>query len=176
MTNQKVNARYSPEARDIYFTVPNLISALRIISIPFISVLISKHEMIAALALIAISSASDGLDGIIARRFNQVSKIGQILDPIADRLLIFCSILALSVAGIIPWWILLPIFNMLNLVFVDYEMMEKSRFESAIMSKSQKEIQNHGKRISKTTWRSLFTIISTLIVTFVFVIQLIKLT
>ena len=107
MTNQKVNARYSPEARDIYFTVPNLISALRIISIPFISVLISKHEMIAALALIAISSASDGLDGIIARRFNQVSKIGQILDPIADRLLIFCSILALSVAGIIPWWMLI---------------------------------------------------------------------
>ena len=107
MTNQKVNARYSPEARDIYFTVPNLISALRIISIPFISVLISKHEMIAALALIAISSASDGLDGIIARRFNQVSKIGQILDPIADRLLIFCSILALSVGGIIPWWMLI---------------------------------------------------------------------
>ena len=107
MTNQKVNTRYSPEARDIYFTVPNLISALRIISIPFISVLISKHEMIAALALIAISSASDGLDGIIARRFNQVSKIGQILDPIADRLLIFCSILALSVAGIIPWWMLI---------------------------------------------------------------------
>lgn len=107
MTNQKVNTRYSPEARDIYFTVPNLISALRIISIPFISVLISKHEMIAALALIAISSASDGLDGIIARRFNQVSKIGQILDPIADRLLIFCSILALRVAGIIPWWMLI---------------------------------------------------------------------
>ena len=46
MTNQKVNTRYSPEARDIYFTVPNLISALRIISIPFISVLISKHEML----------------------------------------------------------------------------------------------------------------------------------
>ncbi|MTR57198.1 CDP-alcohol phosphatidyltransferase family protein, partial [Streptococcus parasanguinis] len=39
--------------------------------------------------------------------FNQVSKIGQILDPIADRLLIFCSILALSVAGIIPWWMLI---------------------------------------------------------------------
>ena len=85
MTNQKVNTGYSPEARDIYFTVPNLISVLRIISIPFISALISKHEMIAALVLIAISSASDGLDGIIARRFNQVSKIGQILDPIADR-------------------------------------------------------------------------------------------
>lgn len=103
MTDHKLSSRYSPEARDLYFTVPNLISALRIISIPFISALISRHEMIAALALIAISSASDGLDGIIARKFNQVSKIGQILDPVADRLLIFCSILALGVAGVIPW-------------------------------------------------------------------------
>ena len=103
MTNQKVNTRYSPEARDIYFTVPNLISALRIISIPFISVLISKHEMIAALALIAISSASDGLDGIIARRFNQVSKIGQILDPIADRMLIIVGLRDLWMAIQVLW-------------------------------------------------------------------------
>lgn len=105
-------------------------------------------------------------------------------DRIHDKLFSFNNMLIAGYFVIIampdsqtnPWWILLPIFNMLNLVFVDYEMMEKSRFESAIMSKSQKEIQNHGKRISKTTWRSLFTIISTLIVTFVFVIQLIKLT
>lgn len=105
-------------------------------------------------------------------------------DRIHDKLFSFNNMLIAGYFVIIampnsqtnPWWILLPIFNMLNLVFVDYEMMEKSRFESAIMSKSQKEIQNHGKRISKTTWRSLFTIISTLIVTFVFVIELIKLT
>ena len=105
-------------------------------------------------------------------------------DRIHDKLFSFNNMLIAGYFVIIampnsqtnPWWILLPIFNMLNLVFVDYEMMEKSRFESAIMSKSQKGIQNHGKRISKTTWRSLFTIISTLIVTFVFVIQLIKLT
>ena len=105
-------------------------------------------------------------------------------DRIHDKLFSFNNMLIAGYFVIIampnsqtnPWWILLPIFNMLNLVFVDYEMMEKSRFESAIMSKSQKEIQNHGKRISKTTWRSLFPIISTLIVTFVFVIQLIKLT
>lgn len=90
-------------------------------------------------------------------------------DRIHDKLFSFNNMLIAGYFVIIampnsqtnPWWILLPIFNMLNLVFVDYEMMEKSRFESAIMSKSQKEIQNHGKRISKTTWRSLFTIIST---------------
>lgn len=109
MTNQKVSTRYSPEARDIYFTVPNLISLLRIISIPFITALIARHEMIWALTLIAVSSASDGIDGIIARKFDQVSKIGQILDPIADRLLIFCSILALGIAGIIPWWLLIVV-------------------------------------------------------------------
>lgn len=91
-------------------------------------------------------------------------------DRIHDKLFSFSNMLIVGYFVIIampnsqtnPWWILLPIFNMLNLVFVDYEMMEKSRFESAIMSKSQEEIQNHGKRISKTTWRSLFTIISTL--------------
>lgn len=105
-------------------------------------------------------------------------------DRIHDKLFSFNNMLIAGYFVIIampnsqtsPWWILLPIFNMLNLVFVDYEMMEKSRFESAIMSKPPEEIQKYGKRISKTTLRSLFTIISSLIVTFVFVLQLLKLT
>lgn len=101
--------KYSPEARDVLFTVPNVISLLRIVSIPVIAVLIARHEMVSALVLLAISAASDGIDGIIARTFNQVSKIGQILDPVADRLLIFRSILALGCAGIIPWWVLIVV-------------------------------------------------------------------
>lgn len=109
MSKLIIKKQYSPEPRDIYFTVPNLISLLRIISIPFISVLVSRHEMVLALVVLALSAVSDGLDGLIARSFNQVSKIGQILDPIADRLLIFCSILALGVAGIIPWWMLIVV-------------------------------------------------------------------
>lgn len=98
--------KYSPDARDVIFTVPNLISAFRIVSIPVIAYLVTQHMMIASLVLLVVSAASDGLDGLIARKFNQVSKIGQILDPIADRLLIFCSVLALSIGGIIPWWML----------------------------------------------------------------------
>ena len=86
MSKLIIKKQYSPEPRDIYFTVPNLISLLRIISIPFISVLVSRHEMVLALIVLALSAVSDGLDGLIARSFNQVSKIGQILDPIADRL------------------------------------------------------------------------------------------
>lgn len=98
--------KYSPEPRDVILTVPNLISALRIISIPVIAWLVARHDMVWALVLLAVSSASDGLDGLIARNFNQVSKLGQILDPIADRLLIICSILALAVCSVVPWWML----------------------------------------------------------------------
>lgn len=109
MSEQDNDTKYSPEARDVIFTVPNIISMLRIVSIPIIAVFIAKHEMVIALIILAVSALSDSLDGVIARRFNQVSKLGQILDPIADRLLIFCSILALGIAGIIPWWMLIVV-------------------------------------------------------------------
>ena len=104
---RKFSKKYSPEARDIFLTVPNMISLLRIISIPIIAGLVSHHHMIEALIVLAISAISDGVDGILARLLNQVSKVGQILDPIADRLLILCSVLALGIAGIIPLWMII---------------------------------------------------------------------
>lgn len=100
------NQEYSPEALDRVFTVPNVISFLRICSIPYLAILIAQNKMGVALIVLAISAFSDCVDGYIARTFNQVSKLGQILDPVADRLLIACSILALSFAKIIPWWAL----------------------------------------------------------------------
>ncbi|AFU71323.1 CDP-diacylglycerol--glycerol-3- phosphate3-phosphatidyl-transferase [Bifidobacterium asteroides PRL2011] len=87
-------------------TVPNVISLLRILSIPLIAYLVANRHLIISLVVMLISALSDGVDGIIARRFNQVSKLGQILDPVADRLLILCSVLALSIASILPWWLL----------------------------------------------------------------------
>ncbi|RSX53807.1 phosphatidylglycerophosphate synthase [Bifidobacterium goeldii] len=106
---ERFSQKYSPEPRDIYFTVPNLISVLRIASIPVITWLVARHQMVPALIVLAVSSITDSLDGIIARACNQVSKIGQLLDPIADRLLIICSVLALGLAGIIPWWMIIII-------------------------------------------------------------------
>lgn len=97
---------YSPEALNRVLTVPNVISFLRICSIPYLAVLIAQHKMWSALIVLAIAALSDCIDGYIARTFNQVSKLGQILDPIADRLLIVCSTLALAFAKIIPWWAL----------------------------------------------------------------------
>ncbi|MFU0464010.1 CDP-alcohol phosphatidyltransferase family protein [Gardnerella vaginalis] len=97
---------YSPEALNRVLTVPNVISFLRICSIPYLTILIAQNKMWLALIVLAISAFSDCADGYIARTFNQVSKLGQILDPIADRLLIVCSTLALAFAKIIPWWAL----------------------------------------------------------------------
>ncbi len=109
MGAHREDTAYSPEARDLIWTVPNAISLLRILSIPLFAVLVTRRDMVCALFVLAVSALSDGLDGLVARRFNQVSKIGQILDPIADRLLIFCSVVALGIAGIIPWWVLLVV-------------------------------------------------------------------
>lgn len=107
VTAHRSDTAYSPEARDLIWTVPNAISLLRIVSIPVFAVLVGRRQMAWALVVLAISALSDGLDGTLARKFNQVSKIGQILDPVADRLLIFCSVVALGVAGVIPWWVLI---------------------------------------------------------------------
>lgn len=71
---------------DNVWTVPNALSALRIIIVPVFAVLFLKGETIAAVSLLFVSGLSDFFDGKIARRFNQVSELGKMLDPIADKL------------------------------------------------------------------------------------------
>lgn len=67
-------------------TVPNLLTVIRIALIPFFAVLYLKGETVPALILLAVSGLTDLFDGKIARRFNQVSALGKILDPVADKL------------------------------------------------------------------------------------------
>ena len=68
------------------WTVPNLLSFIRILLVPIFAVLFNKGELIWAVVVLALSGLSDFFDGKIARRFNQVSELGKILDPIADKL------------------------------------------------------------------------------------------
>lgn len=95
--------------RNIIFTIPNFISLLRLISIPLIAYMLYTDRKWAALIILALSALSDWLDGFLARRMHQISKIGQLLDPLADRLLIFCSVLVFGMAGLLPWWLLIAI-------------------------------------------------------------------
>ncbi len=68
------------------WTIPNLLSMIRILLIPVFAYLFYNDQKIAAVAVLAISGLSDTFDGQIARRFNQISALGKILDPVADKL------------------------------------------------------------------------------------------
>ena len=85
-------------------TVPNILSFVRLGLVPVFLVLIIVGQDILALATLVFSSLTDYLDGLIARRFKQVTRLGQLLDPAADRLFIFATLIGLSVRDIVPWW------------------------------------------------------------------------
>jgi cardiolipin synthase len=87
------------------FTVPNILSFIRLGLVPVFLGLLIAGEDVLALVVLVVSSASDYLDGVIARRFNQITRLGQLLDPAADRLFIFAALIGLSVRGILPWWL-----------------------------------------------------------------------
>ena len=85
------------------FTVPNLISLIRLGCIPvFLWLLFSVEDRWAAALLLGALGASDWVDGYIARRFNQISELGKILDPTADRLMLLVGIFAIWVDGSVP--------------------------------------------------------------------------
>lgn len=81
-------------------TVPNLLSLIRILLIPVFAVLFLKDHVIAAVIVIIIAELTDLIDGKIARKFNQVSALGKLLDPIADKL----SQISIVIVLIIKYW------------------------------------------------------------------------
>lgn len=86
-------------------TVPNLLSSLRIALIPLFVVLIVDHDTTMwGLLLFALVAATDWVDGLLARRLGQVSELGKVLDPTADRLAMAAGLIALAVRGVFPWW------------------------------------------------------------------------
>ena len=91
---------------DRILTVPNILSLLRLLLVPvFAWAILSGHDGL-ALAVLFVSGITDYLDGYLARRWGQVSRVGQLLDPFADRLYILSTLLGLGWRGIIPWWVI----------------------------------------------------------------------
>ncbi|MEN9736803.1 MAG: hypothetical protein RJA26_36 [Actinomycetota bacterium] len=86
-------------------TVPNLLSFLRLALIPVFLWLILRHQGGWAIGLLAFSGLTDYLDGYIARKYNQVTRLGKLIDPAADRLYIFTTLIGLVVTGVIPGWL-----------------------------------------------------------------------
>lgn len=94
---------------DRILTVPNLLSFVRLACVPVFLVLVILGHDLWALLVLVFSVVTDFLDGVIARQFRQVSRLGQLLDPAADRLFIFASVIGLAVREVLPWWLVVVI-------------------------------------------------------------------
>lgn len=87
------------------WTIPNLLSTLRLLGVPLFLWLVLVPEADGwALLVLAVSGFTDYLDGVLARRWNQITRLGQLLDPTADRLYIFSTVVALVLRDIVPLW------------------------------------------------------------------------
>ncbi|MEU6345737.1 CDP-alcohol phosphatidyltransferase family protein [Streptomyces sp. NPDC046977] len=96
---------------DRVLTIPNILSMARLAGVPVFLWLILWPEFGGpkadgwALLVLALSGISDYLDGKLARRWNQISSLGRVLDPAADRLYIVSTLVGLTWRGILPWWL-----------------------------------------------------------------------
>lgn len=87
-------------------TIPNLISLVRLLCVPvFVWLVLGADRPLAAGVLLAVLGATDWVDGWIARRYDQGSAIGKVLDPVADRILLIAGAVVLLVDGTVPLWV-----------------------------------------------------------------------
>ncbi|BDZ53339.1 CDP-alcohol phosphatidyltransferase family protein [Agromyces marinus] len=100
---------HSSGVSDRVWTVPNILSMLRLLLVPVFLVLVVAGEYVPALVVLVVASLTDLLDGYLARRLGQITRLGQLLDPAADRLYIFAALLGLAANGLVPWWIVVVI-------------------------------------------------------------------
>lgn len=86
-------------------TVPNVVTSLRLACIPlFVWLVFGAHQQTVAAVVLAGLGATDWVDGTVARRFGQVSTLGKVLDPLADRLLVATAVISVVVVGAVPVW------------------------------------------------------------------------
>ena len=96
------------QGEDRVFTVPNLITLCRLLCIPIFVLLLMEPDKAGwypAALLLGALGVTDGVDGYVARHFNQVSTLGKVLDPLADRLLLGTAAIAILVIGAVPLWV-----------------------------------------------------------------------
>ncbi len=121
--------------------IPNMLTILRILITPLFVICLMKGMSFSALLLFTIAGISDGLDGLIARYFNQTSVLGAYLDPIADKLLLTSSYATLAIIKIIPGWVAVLVISRDILIFLGI----------AIMTIIKADIEIRPRIISKCT-------------------------
>lgn len=111
-----MTAAAQPSQASAVWTVPNLISMLRLLGVPlFLWLVLGPEADLWALVVLMVSGVTDWLDGHLARRWGQTSRLGEVLDPVADRLYILAVVVGLALREIVPWWVaaILPLRDLL---------------------------------------------------------------
>jgi cardiolipin synthase len=89
------------------FTIPNIISFARLLTIPvFLWLVYAGHEL-AGFIVLVVAVSTDFVDGLVARKLNQISRLGMFLDPLADRLFIAAVVVALAIREVVPLWLVI---------------------------------------------------------------------
>lgn len=92
------------------WTIPNALSALRLLGVPvFFWLIVGPENDGLALIILIVSSFTDWLDGFLARKLNQFSRLGELLDPLADRLYVVAALAALCIRDLLPIWIVVAL-------------------------------------------------------------------
>jgi cardiolipin synthase len=106
-------------------TAPNLISFARLLLVPIFLWLYVIGHVLPAMILLAVVGASDFVDGFVARATGQVSVLGKLLDPLADRVVIIAVLVAYSIKGTVPWWLSSVIVARDVIIMVAFAVFEK---------------------------------------------------
>jgi len=100
-----------PRRPKLTINIPNILTVFRILITPVFVIFLIRDEHGYALLLFVFAGISDGLDGLIARMFNQRSDLGAVLDPIADKLLLTAAYLSLGILKDIPGWLTVAVIS-----------------------------------------------------------------
>ncbi len=99
-------ARAPVPTSDRIWTIPNVISFVRLLGVPlFLYLLLGPEQDVAAVIVLAVGGTTDWVDGYVARRLGQASRLGELLDPFADRLYIVATLIGFTVREIVPLWL-----------------------------------------------------------------------
>ena len=91
------------------FTLANAVSVVRLMAIPVFLWLVVEDQLLIAFVLLVVAVLTDFVDGMIARHMNEITKLGQFLDPFADRLFIAATVIALAIQAVVPWWFVIAV-------------------------------------------------------------------
>jgi cardiolipin synthase len=108
---ERVSQHRPTEVSGRFLTLPNVLSLLRLVGVPIFLWAILAREDGWALAVLMLSGITDYADGKIARKFNMESRLGQLLDPVADRLYILSTLVGLAWRDIIPAWLVVVLIS-----------------------------------------------------------------